>query len=208
MSKKASFIPPHQIETILNILENDNAESRQGYSLKYKTIFGIGIYTALRVSEIITLKYSDVFTPKTVVNILTVKRLKKRTKEFYSEIPVHPKLKRILLDYRKQYDSEENEVIKKYQKINTYLFPSVLNSTGHISYNAVKEKFDEVFNKVGLPSAKTHSMRRTALTMLKNAGVDYKVILSISGHSNIQELITYLEVTPDDTISAINKIKY
>lgn len=217
-SGKAALIPFNQVDLILKLLEDGKAESRVGCQLKYKTIFGIGIYTALRIGEIITLKYNDVYTLKGTVEILRVKRLKKRGKNIYSEININPRLKKILLEYRKQYDdmlrkqeAKESDLlgytVSSKVKTNPFLFPSN-NKDGFITYVQVDKKFDEVFKLLNLNKCSTHSMRRTALTKLKNEGVPLSVIADISGHESLEGLKVYLETDPQEIELAMNRIKY
>lgn len=93
------------------------------------------------------------------------------------------------------------------KKINPYLFPSTTASM-HLDYTTVNERFVEVFKKVNLKGASTHSMRRTALTALKDTGVDFETIRQISGHEHIDELREYLVTTPETLKQAIDKLKY
>lgn len=60
--------------------------------------------------------------------------------------------------------------------------------------------------RVGLIGVSTHSFRRTALTRMHNAGVPLRVIQEISGHSSLETLQRYLEVTDQQIVDAVNVI--
>ena len=62
--------------------------------------------------------------------------------------------------------------------------------------------------RAGLVGVSTYSLRRTALTNLSNNGVPLGVIQEISGHSSLQTLQRYLEVTPEQTVAAIATLKF
>jgi hypothetical protein len=92
MAGKAKLLTPKEIGTLTEVLGND----------RDRAIFAIGIYTGLRISEIISLKYNQVYTADGGVrNILKVKRRKKKN-TVYSDIPMHTKLKKALDTYHNE----------------------------------------------------------------------------------------------------------
>jgi len=153
------------------------------------------MYTGLRVSEIISLKQEQLFTASGIKYVLVVYRLKKKN-TVYSEIPIVPKLKQILSEYRKQLPESE------------WLFPSEDAACGHLSRVAAHNTLSSVFKTLKLEGAKTHSMRRTMLTTLSRAGVPLRTVQDISGHSNLAQLQAYLEVHPEDKHRALGFLKY
>jgi integrase/recombinase XerD len=66
----------------------------------------------------------------------------------------------------------------------------------------------EAFTVLKLDGASTHSMRRTCLTQMSRAGIPLRTIQKISGHSNLGQLQSYLQVDPEDKHRAINVLKY
>ena len=161
-----------------------------------KAMFALGIYTGLRVSEIVTLRANQLFTEAgNVRHVLKVKRKKKKN-TVYSDIPVHEKLKKILADY---YDQG---------KFETWLFPSEASASGHLTRAAAHNILTKAFEPLGLDDASTHSMRRTCLTLMSRAGVPLRTIQEISGHASLSDLQAYLDVDPDDKRRAINLLRY
>lgn len=150
----------------------------------------------MRISEILSLTQDQIFTADGGIKYnLTVKRLKKRS-TMYSDIPVHPKLRAQLKEY------------KKVAREDHFLFPSSESVSGHLSRARGHQILVSAFAKLKLQNAKTHSMRRSFLTYLSRAGVPLRTIQNMSGHSNLAQLQAYLEVNVEDEHRAINLLKY
>ena len=186
MPGQAKILTAREIDLVIKLLP----------SQRDKLLFSIGIYTGLRISEIISLKQDQVFTATGIKYTLVVYRLKKKN-TVYSEIPIVAKLRQGLIEYRKTLtDSSE------------WLFPSDESSSGHLTRVAAHNILSSVFKELKLEGAKTHSMRRTMLTTLSRAGVPLRTVQDISGHSNLTQLQAYLEVHPEDKHKALSFLKY
>lgn len=186
MAGQAKILTSKEIDAVFKLLE----------SSRDRLIFGLGIYTGMRIGEIIRLAQDQVFTTDGGVKYqLTVKRLKKKT-SVYSDIPVHPKLRTLLKDYSKSV------------KQGRWLFPSSESIDGHLSRARAHEILAGAFDMLKLEGASTHSMRRSCLTYLSRAGIPLRTIQEISGHSNLGQLQSYLQVDPEDKHKAINLLKY
>jgi len=185
MAGQAKILTFKEINDVAKVLE----------SARDKTLFGLGVYTGMRIGEIIRLKQDQVFSDDGVRYKLTVKRLKKRD-PVYSDIPVHPKLRQLLLNYKKNVRQSQ------------WLFPSSESVNGHLSRARAHEILTAAFDTLKLDGASTHSMRRSCLTHMSRAGIPLRTIQEISGHSNLGQLQAYLQVDPEDTYRAINRLKY
>lgn len=186
MAGQAKIFTSKEIESVLKLL--DTARDR--------ALFGLGIYTAMRIGEIIRLEQDQVFTADGGIRYqVTVKRLKKKN-SVYSDIPIHPKLRQLLKDYRKGIRDDH------------WLFPSSESVTGYLSRARAHEILSAAFDTLKLDGASTHSMRRTSLTFMSRAGIPLRTIQEISGHSNLGQLQAYLQVDPEDKHRAINMLKY
>ena len=160
-----------------------------------RCLFGLGIYTGMRIGEIIRLKQEQVFSDGGVKYQLTVKRLKKRA-NVYSDIPLHPKLRSLLKEYK--------GIVRQGE----WLFPSSESVDGHLSRIRAHLILTEAFESLNLEGASTHSMRRTCLTQMSRSGIPLRTIQEISGHSNLGQLQSYLQVDPEDKHRAISQLKY
>jgi integrase/recombinase XerD len=137
MPGQAKILSSQEIQAVFKLLE----------SPRDRAIFAIGIYTGMRISEIITLKQDQVFTAGGVRYQIILNRLKKRN-TVYSEIPIQPKLRQALVEY------------KKHLADSTWLFPSDESERGHLTRGAAHNILAKAFKTLNLEGAKTHSMRR------------------------------------------------
>ncbi len=186
MPGQAKILTSEDIKYVFQLLQTN----------RDRLIFSLGLYTGLRISEIICLKQNQLFTEDGGIKYkLVVKRLKKKN-TVYSEIPIHPKL-------RKSLDEYKQELLQ-----NEWLFPSSDSTTGHLCRAQAHNILSQAFKARRLEGASTHSMRRTCLTNMSRAGVPLRTVQEISGHSNLSQLQAYLEVDPEDKHRAINMLKY
>jgi len=185
MAGQARILSSKEISGIFKVL-----------STRDRALFALGIYTGLRVGEIVSLRTAQLFSDAgNVRHILKVKRTKKKNTVF-NDIPIHPKLKKALSNYREDVESE------------TCLFPSETSASGHLTRAQAHNVLTAAFETLGLDDASTHSMRRTCLTNMSRAGVPLRTIQEISGHASLSDLQAYLAVDPDDKRRAINLLRY
>lgn len=163
----------------------------------HKLIFSICRYTTERITAVLKLEILDVYDSKGKVRpILTFKgtnRKGSRGKPGKTrQVPVHPALKDLL-------DAYELPVGSK------WLFPNPNNPLQHIRRQSVDEALRRACDRAGLGDLgiSTHSFRRTAITELANAGIHISVIQAITGHQNLGQLKTYIEVSEEQVREAI-----
>ncbi len=191
MPGKAKVLTSKEIQTVLKVLKTP----------RDKTLFLTGLYTGLRISEIIAIEQLDVYTTRGGVrNVLKITRLKKKN-TVYSNIPIHPKLREQLERYKKHLD----EVV---QQPTDWLFFAADDPTTHIGRIRAHNILTAAFQSVGIEDASSHSMRRTCLTNMSRAGIPLRTIQEISGHANLGQLQEYLAVDPADSHKAILSLKY
>lgn len=160
-------------------------------TIRDKTLCAVMLYTACRVRECVTLKIKDVYDSKRRVRPeLIIRKGNTKGKLATRTIPVLDDLQRYL------------EVYKPSQSTDGYLFPGRWGR-GHIHEDSAACIFREGCKRADIEGASTHSCRRTALTLMSNAGIPLRVIQEISGHKNLEQLQRYLEVEPDQVRGAI-----
>ena len=184
MAGQARILTPDDIKAVFKLLDPGRDQ----------LLFALGIYTGLRISEIVGLKVEQVWTEQgNVRHVLTVRRSKKKGTT-YSDISIHPKLRKVLQGYGRPGG--------------VWLFPSERSGSGHLERVQAHNVLRAVFDRLGLDGASTHSMRRTCLTNMSRAGVPLRTIQKISGHSSLSALQVYLAVDPDDVAKAIKTLRY
>ena len=156
-----------------------------------RAIFGICLHTACRISEALATTTRDLNMGYITLK-KTVTKGKKRTRMIPITDPLQALLDPFLLEYKPK----------------SFLFPSAPHSKNskHLTRAAADLILKAACQRVGLVGVSTHSFRRTALTQMHNAGIPLRVIQEISGHSSLETLQRYLEVTDQQVIDAVKAI--
>jgi integrase/recombinase XerD len=111
-------------------------------------------------------------------------------------IPINNPLQGLLEAYLREY------------KPKSFLFPGSHNAKTpkQMTRGAADLILKDACKELGLLGVSTHSFRRTALTQMHNAGVPLRVIQMMSGHSSLETLQRYLEVTDEQIVQAVKTI--
>lgn len=153
-----------------------------------RTLFGICLFTGCRVSEALALQTTDIRGGKLVFRKSTTKgKLKTRV------VDVHPSL---------------SQIFALYQPAPGPLFPGMRLKGPHLTRCMADLILRKACQRVGIVGVSTHSFRRTALTMMSSAGIPLRTIQEISGHSSLEVLQRYLEVSDQEKLAAISAIKF
>ena len=158
-----------------------------------RALFGICLFTGCRVSEALALQTSDIKGGTLTFRKSTTKgKLKTRA------VDIQPGLVQLLTEYQDQLDSLKPGA----------LFPGMRGVTEHLTRSMADKILKAACDRVGLVGVSTHSFRRTALTMMSDAGVPLRVIQEISGHNDLGTLQRYLEVSPEQKRNAVAMIGF
>ena len=156
-----------------------------------KVLCAVMLYTACRVREAVTLKITDVYDRKGRVRPeMIIRKGNTKGKLATRTIPVLEDLRRFLADYHPPKTTEG------------YLFPGRWGK-GHLHVDFAGIIFRRGCLEADIEGASTHSFRRTALTIMSNAGIPLRIIQEISGHRSLEQLQKYLEVETAQVRGAI-----
>jgi integrase/recombinase XerD len=164
-------------------------------SIRYKTIFQLGIYTGERWGAIIKLKVSDVYLdpykriPRSQITFH--KSTRKATPDGLRstrQIKVHPDLEQILRAYP----------LKAAEIDSDYLFVSQQTNLP-ITLRTADKYLREALTRCGLDEKgiSSHGTRRTFITRLHQAGASIAEIKKITGHRSIRSLEQYIDVSEE-----------
>lgn len=166
----------------------------------HRLIFGICRYTAERVGAVLQLQPLDVFDIKGGVRPILTFRGRTRKGSNHKpgktrQVPVHPSLAELLGSYK----------MEKNQK---WLFPSPTDPNKHLTIQSADLALRTACDRAGLGDRgiSTHSFRRTAITELAKAGVGIRVIQKITGHAKLEQLSTYIEVSEEEVMAALESL--
>ena len=182
---KAKILTHNEIQTLFN----DGLTN-----LRDRVIFAVCLFTAVRINEAVTLHTQDVYDKRgRVRDELTFRKSNTKRKLATRTIPVLDELR----GYLQKYKPEAGKL---------WLFPGGTfrdDQAHHITSDSGARILRKAFDQTGIDGASSHSMRRTALTQMSNAGIPLRTIQEISGHRNLEQLQQYLEVQPEQVKGAI-----
>ncbi|MBC6435706.1 site-specific integrase [Nostoc sp. HG1] len=160
-------------------------------TVRDRTLGAVMLYTACRVSECVTLKIQDIYDSRRQVRPeLNIRKGSTKGKLSTRTIPVLDELRHHLELYKPKVSRD------------SYLFPGRWGR-GHLHEDYAALIFRRGCKLVDIEGASTHSCRRTALTLMSNAGIPLRVIQQISGHRNLEQLQEYLDVEASQVRGAI-----
>ena len=174
-SGQAATLTPEQLDQII-----------AGCSPKFTAVLSVCRFTACRITESLSLRWENIM-PDTLVfpRLITKKKMATR------EIPISPKLAQALQQWKSQWPAVYG---RDYEKTD-WVFPAPKDVTKHLGRPRVDEALRASCRKAGIEGVSTHSFRRSALTQASTAGVPLRHIQALSGHSSLEQLQRYLDVS-------------
>lgn len=174
------------VEQVFNLLAAAKKDSNPHI---YPFIF-IGLETAMRRMEILSIKLADIDLNHCMIHI-------PQAKAGAREQPITDNLANFLKDYLK--DNVLPDQI--------WLFPTDQSKTGHVMN--IEKPFRRVVAAAGLDPSEVvrHTLRHTAITHLVQAGVDLPTVKRISGHKTLQMVERYSHQNGEHIRVAMNKLE-
>jgi integrase/recombinase XerD len=149
-------------------------------NIKHRTILLLAYSAGLRVSEVTSLKVTDINSDRMQININEAKGKKDRV------VTLSPAILELLREYYKLY------------KPKTWLFEGQYSGE-HYSSRSAQQIFKEAYKKLGLPpQCSFHSLRHSYATHLLENGTDITYIQKLLGHNDINTTLRYTQVSNRD----------
>lgn len=162
---------------VIQIINNET-------NLKHKLWIILGYGSGLRISEVATLKVSDILSKEHKIRVIG-----KGSKERYVPLP------NITLKLLRIYWIKNKDKI-----INDFLFPGVYKKTknSHINTFTIKQAFQKIKENNNLDKSFTfHTLRHSFATEYIKSGGDVWELRSLLGHSSINSTMVYLHMAED-----------
>ena len=171
------------IQDIIQFLENKNERDA--------VLFMTGIYTGLRMSDILNLRIKDVIGK----NILRIKQQK--TGE-YVEIPINIDLKR---KYKKYcLGKEPHEYLIQNQRV---------QHNQAIKRDRAYKILNEVAEEYNLLRIGTHTLRKTCgYHLYKNNNNNIGLVMKILGQKDPSSTLNYIGINDVDILKGINSLRF
>lgn len=162
--------------------------------LRNYVLFMVGIYTGLRISDILKLRVSDLKKQQLVI------RQKKNKKQVF--IPINPDLRKAVADYIRDKPDDEMLFLSRQVKLKVRI-------KREISRSSVYKMLNRTAGKYGLSSIGCHTLRKTFgyhfyMTSEKNIAL----LMEIFGHSDPSITLRYIGITQDTINSAMLRLRY
>lgn len=188
---------PDEIEMILSSM-------RQKTRHKQFFLVHLLLYTGMRISEALGLKYSDIRD-----GIIHVERQfylgEEKEPKWNSKrlIPMHEDL---LEPFRIHKEWHENEMEKNGYSTE-YIFTT---STGHLFHqSSVRKALKRFYDANGIPYKNIHAYRATFCTQLCRCGVPLEVASKLMGHKSVEVTAAHYALVKKDTLEdAIAMLSY
>lgn len=161
-------------------------------SKRDELLFCFGIYTGLRISDILTVKVKDVYEKEYFYIVeQKTKKAKQRSKRYTvrKQIPIVKKLQRLLSEFCEGLDSNE------------YLFKSRQGKNRPITRVRAYDILREAAYHCNLSEIGTHTLRKTFGYWIYQETKDVALLQDIFNHSSEYITLKYIGVNQD----AINK---
>lgn len=153
-------------------------------------MFAIGIYTGLRISDILTLRVNDVYKKNRII-------LKQKKTNEYVNVVIHSELKKIVNDYCKDKSKYE------------YLIKSRNGTNKPITIRQAYNVLNEMAAYLRIENVGTHTMRKTAgFTLYNSTGKDIGKVMKMLGQSDPKNTLRYIGVEQMDLDESIRKMSY
>ncbi len=147
-------------------------------------------YTGCRINELVQLTTEDVDLTRNIIIIRKPKGYKHKSRV----IPIHHKLRKLLIEYLPARIGGNTE--------DSFF---VLKRSGRISESTVNRAISAASAKAGIEKLVTnHTIRHTFASLLAERGVDLKRIQTLLGHSNLDVTNIYLHANPNNLREAVN----
>lgn len=178
------FLTQHELQIYQTKVENP----------KHKLMIDVLLYTGVRVSEMIHLKWKDIDFQK---KIIQVKSLKKRSeKEVIRKIPIAEELFKSFSSYLKDCKNIQSE---------NYIFPSPSKPNEPLRRESVNWLLKNIAKKHNISPAHPHKFRHTFATNMRRTGSELHTISSLLGHENYNTTLIYSHITEEEKQEAFTR---
>ncbi len=179
---RITYLTVEQIERLLEVAKQDQ-------NIQIYPFIMIGLETAMRKMEILSIKLKDIDLEKRVIYIPQAKAGSRQ-----QPITAH------LAGFLKTYlDSARPDQI--------WLFPADKSVSGHTMN--IEKPFRRVVKAAGMDPKQVvrHTLRHTAITHLVQAGIDLPTVKRISGHRTLQMVERYSHQNGQHIQAAMDKLE-
>lgn len=184
MTQRKINVKPIKSKEVLNQFATELLKNKHGQ--RDYTIFVFGIFTGLRISDILNLKVSDV-KGKLKTDIVEKKTGKKRTLNLMQ-------LTNQIIKYLNEEHDGESE----------WLFPSPRDNTKHLASHQYYKIMQKTAESLDLDYIGTHSLRKTFGYSYYKKTKDLSSLMKILNHSSQSVTLRYIGIEEEEIQSSLD----
>ncbi|WP_270787938.1 site-specific integrase [Enterococcus casseliflavus] len=185
MSQGNINVKPIKSREVLINFSNELLRNKHGQ--RDYTIFMFGVFTGLRISDILNLKVEDV-KGKLKANIIEQKTGKKRTLNLMQ-------LTNQIIKYLDEEHDRESE----------WLFPSPRDNTKHLATHQFYKIMQKTANFLDLDYIGTHTLRKTFGYTYYQKTKDLTALMKILNHSSQSVTLRYIGIEEEELQSSLDE---
>lgn len=156
------------------------------------TLFMFGLYSGLRISDMLRLKVKD-------VRGIRILKLREEKTNKVKAIEINPILKEVIKDYIK--DKKDHEYLFASRKRTNGIHKAITRNRAYV----ILSELGEVF---GLDTVGCHSMRKTFGYHYYQQTKDVGFLMKIFNHATPMQTLDYIGITQDSINQAFKTFRY
>jgi integrase/recombinase XerD len=168
-------------------------------SQRNQLIISLTFYGGLRIGEVTKLKWKDVIDNNLTVKDEIILSAENNKSNEIQRLFLNKKLRLEIVKYKTFYS-------QKYKHINLESPLIISQRNTQFSPNSLCQLINSLYKRCNLPTATTHSGRRSFITNLANKSLNAKVIMSLARHKNLSTTQRYIDVNDEQLKQAIELI--
>ena len=168
-------------------------------SQRNQLIINLTFYGGLRIGEVTKLKWKDVIDNNLTVKDEIILSAENNKSNEVQRLFLNKKLRLEIVKYKTFYS-------QKYKHINLESPLIISQRNTQFSPNSLCQLINSLYKRCNLPTATTHSGRRSFITNLANKSLNAKVIMSLARHKNLSTTQRYIDVNDEQLKQAIELI--
>ncbi|EGO2748143.1 hypothetical protein IGJ21_000447 [Enterococcus sp. DIV2416] len=184
MAQKIINVKPIKSTEVLKEFSNELLKNKHGQ--RDYTIFTFGVFTGLRISDILNLKVEDV-KGKLKTDIIEQKTGKKRTLNLMQ-------LTNQIIKYLDEEHEGESE----------WLFPSPRDNTKHLASHQYYKIMQKTADLLELDYVGTHTLRKTFAYFYYKRTKDLTTLMKILNHSSQSVTLKYIGIEEEEIQSSLD----
>ena len=181
--ERVRYLSPEELERLLDACPSH-----------FRPLVEFAVFTGLRASEILTLRWENVSIEKEYVEITAKNTKTKETRR----MPLHPRAVEILKELKARQEEKGID--------HGYVFTNRMGKPYSVEGQGYKRVFKSACKKAGIEDFRFHDLRHTFASYLVMRGVDFYTVQELMRHSSPRMTKRYAHLSPEHIRKELRKI--